>query len=222
MTETRSRPFLPALAYGWLTPYFDRVIALTIREDAFRQQLIDQANLASANRVLDLGCGTGTLAVRIQRQFPHLCITGLDADEAMLKRARAKAIGANMDVKFDRGFSQSLPYDDGVFDRVVSTLFFHHLDREQKEATFREVRRVLEPGGELHIADWGSPTGPLMRAMFQVVRWSDGLAVTRDNVTGQLPALVEQAGFVDVRETHAMNMLFGTVRFLAATKPHEV
>lgn len=217
--EARSRAFLPSLAYSWLTPMFDVVLAWTTREEAFRRRLIEQADLNAARRVLDLGCGTGSLAVRMKRHYPHTSIVGIDADDVMLGRARAKAEGARAELSFDRGFSQELPYDDATFDRVVSTLFFHHLDRGQKEQTLKEVLRVLKPGGELHLADWGRPTGPVMGGLFLVVRVTDGFGVTRDNVTGHLAAMIGNSGFAKVRECGAMNMMFGTMRFIAATKP---
>jgi ubiquinone/menaquinone biosynthesis C-methylase UbiE len=219
MTRNRSREFLPALGFSWLTPLFDVVLAWTTREKAFRRLLVDQANLSAARSVLDLGCGTGTLAVLIKRLFPQATVVGLDADEAMLGRARAKASAANANVQFDRGLAQALPYKDSSFDRVVSTLFLHHLDAAQKRRALKEVLRILRPGGELHVADWGRPTGPIMRGMFLVVRMSDGFSVTRDSVTGRVPRLISQAGFVGVRERGVMNMQFGTLRFLAAVKP---
>jgi SAM-dependent methyltransferase len=220
MTRTESRKFLPALGYSWLTPWFDAILARTTREESFRRRIIDQANLSYAGRVLDLGCGTGSLAVKMKRLSPQAEVVGLDADDVMLDRAQMKAAAARADIRFDRGFADELPYQDETFDRVISTLFFHHLDREQKAKVLNESLRVLQPGGELHIADWGRPTGPVMRGMFLVVRLSDGLAVTRDNVSGRLPAIVQDAGFVDVRECGAMNMLFGTLRFIAAVKQH--
>jgi hypothetical protein len=77
----------------------------------------------------------------------------------------------------------------------------------------------LRPGGQLHIADWGRPTGPVMRGLFLVVRLTDGLAVTRDNATCRLLLLVSQAGVAGIGEGAAMNMMFGTLRFIAAVKP---
>lgn len=87
---------------------------------------------------------------------------GLDADAEMLHRARRTAAEAGVEVGFQQGFSDDLPYEDGSFDAVVSTLFFHHLILEAKRRTIVEITRVLKPGGELHVADWGRPADPLM------------------------------------------------------------
>lgn len=220
MIESGTRKFVPALGYGWLTPMFDVVLRWTTREESFRKRLMAQADLSGAQHVLDLGCGTGSLAVRMKQDFPHVNFVGLDADGEMLCRARAKATAAHTAIQFDRGFSRELPYDDATFDRVVSTLFFHHLDGQEKVRTLKEALRVLRPGGQLHIADWGRPTGPMMRMMFLVVRITDGFEVTRDNVNGSMPTMLQDAGFEAVRENGAMNMLCGTVRFIAAVKPH--
>jgi SAM-dependent methyltransferase len=219
MNRARSREYLPALGFGWLTPLFDVVLAWTTREEAFRRRTIEQANLSSDGNVLDLGCGTGTLAVRMKQHSPRAAVAGLDVDEVMLGRAQKKAAAANAEIQFVRGFSRALPYKDKSFDRVVSTLFFHHLKTDEKQRTLNEVLRVLKPGGELHIADWGRPSGPIMHVSFLLVRATDGFGVTRDNATGRLPELIARAGFSDVHERGAMNMMFGTLRFTSARRP---
>ncbi|MHB1242982.1 MAG: class I SAM-dependent methyltransferase, partial [Gaiellaceae bacterium] len=96
------------------------------------------------------------------------------------------------------------------------SLLFHHLTLDGKRATLAEARRVLRPGGELHIADWGRPHDPLMRAAFLPVQLLDGFATTADNVRGALPALVAAAGFDPVRETRRRRTAFGTLTFLRA------
>src|SRR3546814_3535610 len=94
--------------------------------------------------------------------------------------------------------SSDLPYPAAHFDRVVSSLFFHHLSWENKERTARELFRILKPGAELHVADWGRPANALMRGLFLFVQFLAGFKNTQDNVSGKLVTLFEHAGSVDV------------------------
>jgi len=113
----------------------------------------------SSNRatVLDIGCGTGTFAVQIKQKYPNVEVTGLDPDPKALARAEQKAKQAAVAVKFDKGFSDELPYPDRSFDRVCSSFMFHHLPSDVKEKTLSEIRRVLKPGGFLDLLDFGGP-----------------------------------------------------------------
>lgn len=107
-----------------------------------------------------------------------------------------------------------LPYGDESFERVVSSLFFHHLTREGKLKTLREVLRVLKPNGELHIADWGLPSNFLMKIASHGIEMLDGAETTADNFRGLLPSLVSETGFRETEEKQYFNSLFGTVRLL--------
>ncbi|MGH9800621.1 MAG: class I SAM-dependent methyltransferase, partial [Blastocatellia bacterium] len=170
-------------------------------------------------RVLDLGCGTGTLAVTAKLAAPSCEMTGLDGDPAILKQAAAKARRAGVEIEFDEGMSFALPYAGGSFDRVLSSLFFHHLTRENKLKTLGEALRLLKRGGELHIADWGKPDNLLMRVGSFLVQKFDGIETTADSFNGLLPQFIAQMGFVAVEETLHFNSLFGTIRLLRARKP---
>jgi ubiquinone/menaquinone biosynthesis C-methylase UbiE len=220
MSESESNaPYVPALGYAWLTRFYDPVVRLTTREGRFKRALLQQARLTADLDVLDLACGTGTLALMSKRQVPELRLHGLDGDPAVLAIARAKAARAGVDISFAQGFSTALPYPSASFDRVLSTLFFHHLGRADKQRTLAEVIRVLKPGGELHLADWGQPTGPLMRGLFYSIQLLDGFPNTRDNVAGQLPALMEAAGLQHVTVHREINTVYGTLALYAAQKP---
>ena len=101
---------------------------------------------------------------------------------------------------------------------MVSSLFFHHLTNKEKAATLSEVRRVLKPGGELHIADWDTPTNILMRTAFLTVQMLDGFETTGDNVRGRLPKMIEEAGLTEVRQTTAINTPLGTMALYQAAR----
>jgi ubiquinone/menaquinone biosynthesis C-methylase UbiE len=210
--------YLPALRFRALTAVYDPVIRLFTREGAFKPRLLEQAGLAAGQRVLDLGCGTGTLAIMAKEREPGAELVGLDGDPEMIRRASAKAGDAGVQIEFDEGFSTELPYPDACFDRVVSTLFFHHLTTRDKERTAAEVARVLKPGGELHVADWGRPADPVMAALFMQVRLFDGWERTSANVAGALPSLFERQGLADARERGHLRTVSGTLAFYSARR----
>lgn len=187
-----------------------------MRERTVKGQLLGQAAIAPGESVLDLGCGTGTLAIQLKERCPRAAVTGIDADPDVLARARRKAEGASREVDFVEARATELPFPDGHFDKVLSTLFFHHLPTDQKQRTLAEIVRVLKPGGELHVVDFGRPADPLMAGLFLIVRTFDGFAVTRANARGELPGMFEAAGFSDVRRRGRVRTALGLLDFLAA------
>jgi len=210
--------YIPALRYGWLTPLYDPLLRWTLRESIFKRNLVDQARISKGHRVLDLGCGTGTLTLLIKSYHPKADVLGLDADPKVLEVARAKAAKAGLNVRLDHGMAFQLPYPDASFDRVISTLLFHHLTRENKERTLREVFRVLRPSGELHVADYGKAQNKLMRVAFLLVQMLDGFETTADNVSGLLPELFRMAGFMEVEESARYITIVGTLSLYRARK----
>ncbi len=122
-------------------------------------------------------------------------------------------------MQFDRALSYSLPYPAAHFDRVVSSLFFHHLSWKDKERTAQELFRVLKPGAELHVADWGRASSTLMRGLFLFIQLLDGFKNTQDNVSGKLIGLFEQAGFVQVSQRQTFGTIYGAMALYSAVKP---
>ena len=216
---SKERKFLPALRFERLTSVYDPVVRYTTRERAFKRRLLDQAAIRAGERVLDVGCGTGTLAIDAKRRQPAAEVAGLDADPAMLERARRKARDRGVEIELVEGFSDHLPFVEQSFDVVLSSLFFHHLERPAKEATAREIVRVLRPGGRLHVADWGAPDGPATRALSTSIRLLDGDAPTRDNLTGALPGILEDAGLARMRERASFHTAYGRLALLSAERP---
>lgn len=214
----KSEVYIPALSYHWLTPFYDPVVRFTTRERVFKTALINQSNVEDGHHVLDLACGTGTLAIMLKQSFPTAEVTAIDGDSRILASAKEKARRLGMHVRFDEGMSFSLPYPNGSFDRVLSSLFFHHLTTENKLKTLREVNRILKPEGELHIADWGMPANLLMKVMTCFVQAFDGYETTSDSFGGLLPIFLRETGFDKVEETGAFNTMFGTLRLHTAVK----
>ena len=210
--------YIPALGYDLLTPFYDTVIGLTTREKIFKKVLAEQAQIEANHRVLDLACGTATLTILLKQNQPQAEIVGIDGDAKILGLAKEKAGRKGFEIPFCEGLSFALPYADESFDRVVSSLFFHHLTRENKLKTFGEVKRVLKPRGEFHIADWGLPANPVMKFSSGLIGLLDGFETTADNFNGLLPELMADAGFETVEETNYYNSLFGTIRLHKARK----
>lgn len=213
-----NQKYIPALRYEWLTGLYDTVMHKMMRETTFKQALVRQAKVEKDNRVLDLGCGTATLTLLIKQSHPEAQVTGLDGDPKALQIAKEKVANSGLDITLDEGMAFDLPYPDNSFDRVFSGLLFHHLAREDKERTLKEVYRVLKPGGELHVADWGKASNVLARLAFFLVQLLDGFKTTTDNVKGLLPIFFSEAGLQGVQETARYETVFGTMALYKALK----
>ncbi len=198
------RAYLPAAGKDWALPLYDPMVKL-LGGDAARRKLLDQAALVPGHRVLDIGCGTGTLVALIKRTYPGVDVTGLDPDPRALARAAKKAARARVSVQLDQGFSDELPYPDASFDRVLSSFMFHHLEAGVREKTLREVRRVLKAGGSFHLADFVHPEGH-RHGLSPRIHSSDHL---KDNSDDRILALMAQAGFARPRKAGESTMFLG-------------
>jgi ubiquinone/menaquinone biosynthesis C-methylase UbiE len=206
--------YLPAAGSDALLPTYDlltRVLGMNRMYDT----LIAQAELADGLRVLEIGCGTGNLTVRAKRAAPGAELTGTDPDPLALARAQRKARGLT-GIRFERAYAQELPFADGEFDRVLSSMMLHHLDDDVKAAAAAEIHRVLRPGGSFHIVDIGGH----MTA-------DDGLAArfmmrshhAAGNLGDAIPQLLRTAGFDCAEAGTRRHRLIGRLTFYRATRP---
>ena len=208
--------YIPALRLRWLTPLYDPLLKWVMREETFKRRLIEQAHIEPGQCVLDLGCGTGTLTVLIKTLHPEADVAGVDGDSEVLDLAKAKAERADVNIKWDHGLAFELPYPDQFFDRVLTSLMLHHLTSDNKRRAFREVLRVLRPGGELHIVDFGKPHSPVVKPITHVIA---RLEEATDNLNGVLPAMLDESGFVQVKEDGYIVTLLGSLSFYCAVRP---
>lgn len=216
---TNDTSFTPAAGRPEWTPFYDFAIALLTRERRWRHGLLRQTKPAPGDRIIDVGCGTGTFAIMLKRAEPRAQVVGLDPDAEILERARAKAVKANAEVAFQRGFARDADAATAGFTKAVSSLVFHQVQMEEKRAGLAAMWRALIPGGSLHVADYGLQRTPLMRAAFRQVQRLDGFDNTEPNARGVLPELMRDVGFVSVQETEVVATLTGSISLYQALKP---
>jgi ubiquinone/menaquinone biosynthesis C-methylase UbiE len=209
-----NRRYIPALSFRWLTPLYDSIIEGPLSITQLRRDLVAQMGDLGGKRILDVGCGTGTLAVIIKGAHPTADVLGLDGDPQILELARAKAADRNLEIQFDQGMSFELPYPDESFDVVCTSMMLHHLTREDKQRTASEMYRVLRPGGKLFGADFAAPRGRFGKAIRPLTRRFERVA---ENVDGFLPVMFGKAGFKNYTEG-GRRYLFGSIAWFQGFK----
>lgn len=210
--------YVTAAGLRSLTRFYDSIIAVTMREQLFRGRLAQQvtADLPDGARIADIGAGTGTFAIALAAKEPEAEVIGIDGDPEALAIAQGKPGSAA--VEWKSGLAGELPLDDESCDRVVMSLLLHHLDAEGKRTALEECRRVLRPGGRLHIADWGKPQDPLMGACQFTLAIFDGFDGIRDHAAGRLPLFLKNAGFPEIQRRDRLRTAWGSLELLRAER----
>jgi cyclopropane fatty-acyl-phospholipid synthase-like methyltransferase len=174
-----------------------------------RAAIVDALDIRPGLRLLELGCGPGRLAIEIKRRWPGVSIDALDGDPDILQVARRNAAAAGVEIAFREVDITRLP-DAGPYDRVYSTLVFHHLSPAGKQNAMNSVRRVLARDGIFVVADFGRARDPLQRTLFSVVGWLDGKENTYPHRDGWFEEAL-RATFTDVRVANTWRTMFGTL-----------
>lgn len=212
--------FTPALGRFAPSRFYDHVIALT-RERTWRTLTAMYVAPQPDEVVVDVGCGTGSLALLLGRVEPWARIVGLDPDTDVLAVARRKAGSANAAVRWQVGMGDGLVESLGAesVDTVVSSLVLHQCPVAMKRAILRSMFAVLRPGGKLVVADYGRQRTKLMRLAFRrTVQFADGKEDTQPNADGVLPGLISDAGFRDLREAEVVPTATGSISVYVARR----
>ena len=209
----------PPLGYAALTPAYDAMIALTTREKRWRARLLAQVNPQPGDRILDVGCGTGSFAAMLKQAAPQAHIVGLDPDADALASARSKCARASLDVTFVPGFlNDETVKPHRPFNKVISSLVLHQTPLKEKKRILAAIHHLLPPAGEFHLCDYGEQRG-LMRLAFRLtVQSLDGVANTQPQADGALLDLLRAAGFERVEQTGRLATMTGAIAFIRAVK----
>lgn len=204
----------PGAPFRWPRRY-DLTVAVMFagRGRRFRGYVADVLGVDPGDRVLDVGCGTGTLALVLAgRAGPAGAVVGVDAATEMIAAAQQKSRGKKDAPTFQVAPAQGLPFPDGSFDAVVTSLMIHHLPEAARAGTIREMLRVLRPGGRLLIVEFRAPQG---RAGKRMTGHLFGHAMA-DNTLDDVAAVTAEAGAAGVK-CHPGGV--GWLGLITASKP---
>jgi ubiquinone/menaquinone biosynthesis C-methylase UbiE len=214
MEQPAPKTFVPALGFHWLTALYDPLIRSWSAATRVRHAVIGALDLRPGMRILELGAGPGRLAIQIKRDHPEVAIDAVDIDERMITRAKRNAEAAGVAIDFRRADMTSLP-EHGGYDRVYSTMTFHHLSPEAKQDALVTARRALAPQGRFVVADFARPRDPLQWALFAWIQQPlDGFTNTRPHRDGRFEQAVRDT-FSDVRSIAVWRTVAGTIETLA-------
>ncbi|MBA4853443.1 class I SAM-dependent methyltransferase [Emticicia sp. BO119] len=209
----KKKEFIPALGYDFLTAYYDLVVKLTMPEKKFRSILVKEINPMPNEKILEFGFGTGQNLLLVKKLCKNVDLKGVDIDSKVKQIAQFKLEKNAVEAQLDLYDGEALPYKDACFDKVYSCLVFHQLTQENKLKCLNEIFRVLKPNGTLIITDWGKAANSIMRITFALVQILDGFKTTNDNVKGNMPLFIKEAGFDNLAIPISLNTLIGTLSY---------
>jgi ubiquinone/menaquinone biosynthesis C-methylase UbiE len=207
--------YVSAAGKDWLLPFYDLFTKLLGVQKVHRE-LIYQAAIHSEHRVLEIGCGTGNMAILAKKLNPSSEVVAIDPDSKALTRASRKAQRARILIEFDQEFSEELRFPQDSFDKVLSAFMLHHVWAEAKLRTLQEALRVLKPEGSLHLVDFEERNGPAWGLHNLLVKIAhSGQSSSHHDVVLEL---MTNAGFDQPQVLRRQTTLMGGIVYYKATK----
>jgi len=218
---SNSADYTPPLGISALTPVYDQAVALLTRERHWRARLVEELAPRPGDRILDVGSGTGSMALAATQAEPRCIYRGIDPDAAAVNRARQEAAQTESNAQFEVGFLSSAPPSTGDrVDKIVCSLVLHQVPVAEKRRLLRAIHDWLKPGGQLLIADYGEQKTWTMRLAFRfTVQLLDGRRDTQPNADGLLPSLITEAGFQSPSVRGAFDTPTGRIEIIRARVP---
>lgn len=220
MPNPETTPFTPALGRSELTSQYDRVIAVMTRERKWRALLLSALVPRDGEVIVDLGAGTGSMAILVKQASPGARVVAVDPDPEVQAVARAKVTSVGVEIEFVTALGDAPVLPDGTVDKVISSLVLHQCPAAAKTGILANAYRLLRPSGRLLIADYGLQRTLLMDLLFRQVRTLDGFENTRANKNGEIPAMISAAGFERVEELSVTQTPTGSISLYSAFKPN--
>ncbi len=212
----KDKGFTPALGTPRLTFLYDVAIRLLTRERRWRALFLRQVRPRPGERILDVGCGTGTFAIMMKMAEPLVEVVAMDPDGEVLQIAGRKARQAGVHVDFVQGYAREADRLGQAFDKAVASLVFHQVPIEEKEQGIAAMFRAVSPGGQVHIADYARQRSVMMRLLFRIVQALDGYENTQANADGALERILTEHADLPIAYRAEIATLTGAVSLFRA------